>query len=143
VREGAHVLAVRAFDAAGNADPSPAAHAWRVDLDPLRRATLNDLAARLARTLRRGGLRTLRSGRALSLRFATAAPGVVTARVHAGARLLAAGRAVADGRSARRLVLRRARARSGAAPARVTLRLTFARPGAAAGVTVRRTVRTR
>ena len=143
LREGAHVLAVRALDAAGNADPSPAAHAWRVDLDPLRRTTLNDLALRLSRALRRGGLERLRSGRALSLRFATSAPGVVTARIHAGSRLLAAGRVVADGRSARRLVLRRVRPTPRAIPARVTLRLAFTRPSGGRAVTVRRTVPTR
>ncbi len=31
---GAHVFAVRAIDAAGNADPSPASHAWSIDLTP-------------------------------------------------------------------------------------------------------------
>jgi Glucose / Sorbosone dehydrogenase len=143
LREGAHVLAVRAVDAAGNADPSPAAHAWRVDLDPLRRTALDHLAGRLARAVRRGGLQGLRSGRPLPFRFTTAAPGVLTARINAGARLLAAGRVVADGRSARRLVLRRAGLTRGAPPARVTLRLAFTRPGGGAAVTVRRTVPTR
>ncbi len=52
--EGPHRLALRAVDAAGNAEPQPASWAWRVDLNPLRRWDTEVLLTRLARAMRSG-----------------------------------------------------------------------------------------
>ena len=136
--ERRRVVSARAVDAAGNADETPATHAWLVDLDPLRLASARAVARRLERALRRGGLRALDAGRSVQLDLAPAAHGLVTVRLRRGAQLVATGRVVAEGGSSVRLALRPRPFRLDGAPARTTLTVAFARRAGVAGATARR-----
>jgi hypothetical protein len=72
--EGAHAAAIRAVDAAGNADATPAWWVWRVDLDPLRRRwDVQVLLRRLAREIR--------AGRRVMATLAPHAPGRIVVRL--------------------------------------------------------------